>query len=437
MIARSPVDHWIRLRTAGQSLAAWQLGHLRATLSLAREHSPFYARHLAGVPLPETLADISALPFTSQADIRREGHQFLCVSQSDTARVVTLDTSGTTGLPKRIWFTQEDQESTVDYFHHGMTTLTGPGDKVLILLPCAREGSVGDLLFTGVLRLGALPIKHGLVKSLPETLKVMAENRADALVGVPAQINALALYAQAAGLHIKLKSVLLSTDHAPLTVRRNIEKTFDCEVFDHYGMTETGLGGGVECGAHAGYHLRAVDLYYEVVDPHTLCPVSDGEEGEVVFTTLTRKGMPLVRYRTGDISRFLPGPCPCGSDAKRLERVTRRLGAGVGFGEAGTLELCDLDEALFALPGLIDFTAGVEGGPDGARVLTVIAAVLNIARPACGREDVERALLGIEVIKRAVAAGALTLYAQTRAVGDWPGLHAGKRTLDTEGVQAK
>ncbi len=141
MIERSPVDHWIRLRTAGQSLAAWQLGHLRATLSLAREHSPFYARHLAGVPLPETLADISALPFTSQADIRREGHRFLCVSQSDTARVVTLDTSGTTGLPKRIWFTQEDQESTVDYFHHGMTTLAGPGDKVLILLPCAREGA--------------------------------------------------------------------------------------------------------------------------------------------------------------------------------------------------------------------------------------------------------------------------------------------------------
>ena len=76
-----------------------------------------------------------------------------------------------------------------------------------------------------------------------------------------------------------------------------------------------------------GYHLRETDLYVEIVDPETGNPVLDGEPGEVVFTTLTRRGMPLIRYPTGDVSRFLPDPCPCGTVLKTLERIRNRLGS--------------------------------------------------------------------------------------------------------------
>ena len=96
-------------------------------------------------------------------------------------------------------------------------------------------------------------------------------------------------------------------------------------------MTEMGLGGGVQCSARQGYHLREADLYFEIVDPHSGEPLPEGELGEVVFTTLTREGMPLIRYRTGDLSRFLPGQCPCGTLLRSMESIRQRV--------AGNLEL--------------------------------------------------------------------------------------------------
>ena len=122
-------------------------------------------------------------------------------------------------------------------------------------------------------------------------------------------------------------------------------------------MTEMGLGGGVDCAAHMGYHLREADLYFEIIDPTTGEPLPDGETGEIVFTTLHRTAMPLIRYRTGDLSRFLPGPCGCGTILKRLDRVRDRVDGFVSLGRWGSISIGALDEALFDIPGLLDFTA--------------------------------------------------------------------------------
>jgi phenylacetate-coenzyme A ligase PaaK-like adenylate-forming protein len=124
-------------------------------------------------------------------------------------------------------------------------------------------------------------------------------------------------------------------------------------------MTEMGLGGGVECQARRGCHLREADLYFEIVNPTTGEPVADGETGEVVFTTLTRRGMPLIRYRTGDLSRFIPGDCPCGTTLKTLERVRSRVSGCIAVGQGQYVTIADLDEALFSIAGLLDFSATV------------------------------------------------------------------------------
>jgi phenylacetate-coenzyme A ligase PaaK-like adenylate-forming protein len=124
-------------------------------------------------------------------------------------------------------------------------------------------------------------------------------------------------------------------------------------------MTEMGLGGGVECQARRGYHLREADLYLEVVDPTDGRTVPEGEYGEVVFTTLTRRGMPLIRYRTGDISRFIPGDCPCGTVLRTLETVRSRVGNKVDLGDGHCLTMADLDEALFTIDGVWNFTASL------------------------------------------------------------------------------
>jgi hypothetical protein len=168
-----------------------------------------------------------------------------------------------------------------------------------------------------------------------------------------------------------------------------------------------GLGGGVDCEAHAGYHLREPDLYLEVVDPSTGQVLPEGAPGEIVLTTLTRRGMPLVRYRTGDLSRLVPGPCPCGSALRRLARVRGRTDARTvpcGPGSAA-VTLPELDEALFALPELVDYSAAVGGGP---RPSLRIAAFSLDGGPGLSGSALE-ALRELPALRSAEAAGVLTL----------------------------
>ena len=142
-------------------------------------------------------------------------------------------------------------------------------------------------------------------------LNIIVEQEIDCLVGIPVQLLALARHPAAAMLPAgRLRSVLLSADYVPDAIVREISRVWGAAVFNHYGMTETGLGGGVECAHRCGCHLREADLYFEVIDPESGTLLLDGEPGELVVTTLTRKGMPLIRYRTGDLARLSRCPAP-------------------------------------------------------------------------------------------------------------------------------
>jgi phenylacetate-CoA ligase len=425
----TPLEPWILQKIGspqaelGRSdLEAYQVARLRQVLELARSHSTFYRKHLAAAPESiARLSDLAQFPFTSAEDLRREGLQFLCVSQSEIRRVVTLDTSGTTGSPKRLYFTRQDQELTIDFFRQGMSTFTNPGDRVMILLPYQTPDSVGDLLATGLRRLGATPIPYGPVQDPQEALAVMQAQKADVLVGVPTHILAMARFWQSAHPQQGKQphSVLLTTDHVPGAIVSALETAWGCRVYNHFGMTEMGLGGGVECAARRGYHLREADLYFEIVNPATGEGVAEGETGEMVFTTLTRQGMPLIRYRTGDLSRWLPGPCACGTVLKTLERVTHRIAGRIplrrsgegGFqdserpGNAPWLTMAELDEAIFPIPGVLNFTARLS--PLGAGdCLDLEVYVLPPA--AHGIEArVLRALQGTTGLAGAIQAGTL------------------------------
>jgi phenylacetate-CoA ligase len=362
----TPLDGWTAARLGlppgaplRPALEAHQLARLRETVAWATRRSPLYRRRLGRLPdgWPGSLGDLAALPFTSAQELRERGEELVCVSQDELARVVTLRSSGTTGTPKRLWFTAEDQAATLDFFGQGMSTLVEPGDRVLILLPGPLAGSVGALLAEALARRGVEPIRHGFVRDLPAAIEVLRRCRPTSAVGAPAQLLGLLRCAAAAGVEPGLRTALLTTDHVPRAVLRALREEHGCEPFEHYGMTELGLGGAVDCRAHQGCHLRELDLLCEVVEPSTGTPVPAGSPGELVFTTLGRRGMPLLRYRTGDRSRLLPGPCPCGSLLGRLAPVRGRIGERALELEGQRLALPDLDEALFALPSLLDFTA--------------------------------------------------------------------------------
>ncbi len=342
-----------------QELEAWQLSRLNETIKMARVKGRHYRESFKRLPEKlESLDDLRQFPFTTAEDIRANPLCFVCVSQDEIQRVVTLQSSGTTGEPKRLFFTRDDQDLTIDFFGVGMCTLTEPGERVLILLPGEKAGSVGDLLRLGLERTGRQPIPHGAIRDPWHTLEMMQTHQVDCLVGAPVQVLGLARRWNAK--HKAPRTILLSTDYVPDAIVSELEKTWGCRVFNHYGMTEMGLGGGVECEAHCGYHLREADLLFEVVHPKTGQVLPDGEYGEVVFSTLTRRGMPLIRYRTGDRSRFIPGNCLCGTQLHRLEKVSGRLEGSLDVG-AGTISMSELDEALFPIPGLLNFSASVAG----------------------------------------------------------------------------
>ena len=405
------------------ALADYQLERLRVTLDLARAHSPFYRAHLANAPARlDTLADLAALPFTTAAEVREHALRMVCVSQGEIARVVTLDSSGTSGPPKRLYFTLADQALTVDFFAVGMSTFTGSGDRVLILLPGATPGSVGALLATALERLGAVPIPHGLVSDPAEALALAATAGATVAVGLPTQVLRLARTTpRPTGL--RLHSVLLTTDHVPQSLARAVEAAFECRVYNHYGMTEMGLGGGVDCAARRGYHLREADLYGEIVDPLTGTAVPEGEAGELVVTTLTRTGLPLIRYRTGDLARWRPDPCPCGTHLRTLAHITTRVAGQVEVGGHAPLTLALLDEALFALPGVVDFEARLQPTGDGLELQ------LTLQASGAGPDLAEAATRAVQAV--AAGGGATRLRLAPVQVVAPPALlrYTGKRCL--------
>ena len=428
-----------------EALRAHQLAALRATIDLATSRSPFYAERLAGVDARAlSLDDLAALPFTTADDLRRHAARLCCAPASEIERIVTLPTSGTAGEPKRIQFSAADQELTIDFFQHGMSVLAGPDDRVLILLPGERPGSVGELLARGLERLGATPLPYGPVRDRAAALDHLVRERASVVVGIPVQVLALARLSVSQGRDVRLRSVLLSTDHVPPAIATAVEQAWRCRVFNHYGSTEMGLGGGVECAAHAGLHLREADLLFEVVDPVTGASLPVGSEGEIVFTTLTREAMPLIRYRTGDLGHFVAEPCPCGSALRLLATVRERRDDVAALAGGERLSLADLDEALFALDDVGDFRARLElaaagadagGGVAAARERLVIELALSDTRHGSAPERAQVALERLPAVARARAAGRL-LVEVTTAVGPWSGGDGGqKRTLRDERPQ--
>lgn len=429
MTAVTPLENWIREKTGmGRNLAGssyvkaledYQLRMLNKIIDYARRTTPFYRRHLASLPVEplSALSDINAIPFTNPSHIMRDPASFLAVRQDDIARIVTLHTSGSTGESKRLFFTEEDLELTVDFFHHGMSTLVRPGQRVLVFLPGERPDSVGDLLVRGLQRMEVRALVYGPITDPLNAAQAIATFAPHCLVGIPTQVLSVARSRPGAAIGKGvIESVLLSTDYVPQAIVKTLREVWGCRVFNHYGMTEMGLGGGVECAALQGYHLREADLYFEIVDHESgeVCP--DGTIGEVVFTTLTRTGMPLIRYRTGDISRLISRSCPCGSVLRRMERVGGRWEGIAYINRDGTFGLPNMDEVLFQLPGLLDYRATLsQRTGEKARLYIDVKKVEGVR--ITGRE-VLQALNRVDTIRIAIAEGHLEIPV-VRFSGNW------------------
>lgn len=370
----TPYEKWMEdriLRSTGHTeltvevLEAYQLKHIRTAIETARK-SRFY-RGLFKDIYSEDILDFDtfrSLPFTTSIDLSSNPNDFLCVNADAISRIVTINTSGTTGKSKRIFFTDNDLNATIEFFHYGMLNLVKPGHRILILMPGSSPASIGQLLRKGLEDAGCEGIIYGPVYDIEDVLIRLKAEKIDCIVGIPIQVYYLAKRIQSDIKYseINLKSILLSADYVPRSLCKTVSSTFGCPVFTHYGMSEMGYGGGVECSYLNGYHMRDVDLYTEIINPITGNPAEYGTFGEVVITTLGREGMPFIRYRTGDIARFLPNACSCNKVFKRMDYVTGRLADRYYLKDGSIISINILDEIMFSINQVLDYRAEIKAG---------------------------------------------------------------------------
>lgn len=312
--------------------AQYRLHRLKTTVAYAYENSKWYREKMdeAGV-LPsdiQALSDLSRLPFTTPDDIARGGFKFLCTSQADVEKPVVFVSSGTTGPQKQIYFSHTDVEAVVDFLGVGMHTVAPEGSAVQILLPDSAVRGIGTLLAEGVGRHGMRGYSTGMFLPAEEQIRFTLENKPSVWFGDTRVIYRITKEMEdrydlgSLGVHVMFTTI----SEIPNSMRRTIESAWNCRVVTHYGLTEVGFGLAVDCASGAGFHYNEFGVIAEVVDPETGETLADGEEGELVFTTLGREAMPLLRYRSHDIASLTHGCCHgCGAELDTIGHVGRRL----------------------------------------------------------------------------------------------------------------
>lgn len=344
-------EHLTKLSRA--EIEAVQLEKLNRLLLREKRRGGYYR------DLPEhldRLSDLKNLPFTTETNLSQNAPSLLLTSQADISRVLSDATSGTTGLPKRVFYTDADLENTVRLYMAGLGELIFPGDRVMICFPFSGPNGLGELIAEAIDRLGAAPLKVGTALSYGELSDLIDTMQPEVYVGMPVPLLGLL---RCCGKR-NLRRALVSGDACPKTVLSACEELLGSALFPHYGSREMGMAGAVTCSAHCGMHLRENHIIAEIISPEGI-PLPPGEIGELVITTIGMEALPLIRYRTGDYTSILSTPCPCGSETVRLGSIRRR--------SAG-LDMCDVDAAVFSLPEIVDCRAAMAGNTLFLQVLT-------------------------------------------------------------------
>ncbi|MCC8186560.1 MAG: phenylacetate--CoA ligase [Bacteroides sp.] len=312
------------------SLQALQLERLRATIARAAR-SPYYSsvftRHGIRAEDIRTPEDIRKLPFTTKADMRDHYPFGLVAGDMSEEGVRIHSSSGTTGNPTVVVHSQHDLDSWANLVARCLYMVGLRRSDVF-------QNSSGYGMFTGGLgfqygaeRLGALTVPAAAGNSKRQ-IKFITDFRTTGLHAIPSYAIRLAEAFREEGIDPRstsLTTLIIGAEPHTDQQRRKIEELLNIKAYNCFGLTEmNGPGVAFECTEQNGMHLWEDCYWMEIIDPETGEPVPEGEIGELVLTTLDRDMMPMIRYRTRDLTRILPGPCPCGRTHRRIDRIKGR-----------------------------------------------------------------------------------------------------------------
>ncbi len=306
-----------------------QLTRVRENLARIAAHNPAYYETL-GRPQPDSitaLADLQRLPLLTKADLRA-AYPFglACVPQKDFARMQM--SSGTTGKPVICPYTRDDIRQWGETMARCYTAAGVTRDDVIQITPSFGLPNGGFGFHFGAETIGAFYIPVGPGRTLLQ-LQLMQDLGVTAITAIatyPIRLIEAAREENFDFRKTKLRVGLFGSEMWSDELRKKIEREMGIEAFDIIGMTETGgVGMGIDCIAHQGIHVWEDHYIVEIIDPQTGAVLDDGKEGEMVITTLTREALPLLRFRTGDITRVLSRDrCACGRTHIRVDRFKGR-----------------------------------------------------------------------------------------------------------------
>lgn len=309
------------------NIAPEQFELIKEQFKTLKERSEFYARKFEGIDLSDvqTQEDFEKLPFSEKDDLRKVYPLGLqAVPDEEIVRIQS--SSGTTGTPVIIPYTQQDVTDWAIQFARcyemaGITNL----DRIQIT-PGYGLWTAGIGFQLGAERLGAMAIPMG-PGNTEKQLRMMEDLQSTVLCATSSYALLLAEAIAEKGIRDKLhlRKGVIGSERWGDKMRNRIADELGVELYDIYGLTEIyGPGIGISCDEHSGMHIWDDYVYCEIIDPKTGKNVPDGESGELVLTTLRKQGAPLIRYRTHDLTRIIPGECACGSHHPRIDILIGR-----------------------------------------------------------------------------------------------------------------
>ena len=339
-------------------LAHEQLARLREVVKRCYQHSPFYRARLdaAGIRTEDIkgLEDLRLVPLMSKEDFRVQYPLGMLSVERQEVREIHMS-SGSTGTPVVMGYTEADLNQWAECMARCYAMAGVQAGDTIQITPSFGLFNGGFGFYHGARKAGLFVIPTG-AGNTPRQIKLMNDFKVGALMGVVSYgLRILEVLQEQKVAVPSLKIGIFGAETFSDSMRERIQTGLGIEAFDIYGMTETGGVGttGMDCPFHCGIHVWEDQYVTEVVDPKTARPVEDGKTGEVVFTSLTREAIPILRFRTGDLSRVLSRErCECGRTSLRLERITGRVDdmliiKGVNFFPR------QVEQALMEIPGVL------------------------------------------------------------------------------------
>lgn len=304
-----------------------QLAQVNDRIKALINADSFYGKKLkeAGITEVRTPEDFESLPFSEKKDLR-DAYPLGLMTAPEEEIVRIHSSSGTTGKPVIIPYTKKDVEDWATMFARCYETAGITSKDRIHITPGYGLWTAGIGFQAGCEKLGAMAVPMG-PGNTDKQLEMMTALKSTVLCATSSYALLLAEEIAKRGIkdQIHLKKGVIGSERWSQKMRDRISKELGIELYDIYGLTEIyGPGIGINCEHNTGMHIWDDFIYLEIIDPVTGKNVPDGEQGEIVITTLVKEGAPLIRYRTHDLSRIIPGKCPCGREYPRIDVIAGR-----------------------------------------------------------------------------------------------------------------